>query len=158
MPGGVAAWDQQPSPSRAGTCAPKCALIQSLSDSMVDTSSTAQREYSAGAFHTQIEGQCRGRSSYVVVQCPETLSPFFVAPDELTVAEVDRAMDNLAKSGKLGFSQGPSRRESMPMMGGPAPFNDFGMSSIYLTLHRFVKLTDSASTPYGRNGNASSFN
>lgn len=40
--------------------------------------------------------------------------------------EVDRALDNLTKSGKL-FAP-PSRRESMPMIGGPRPYSDFGMS------------------------------
>ncbi|KAI9779932.1 MAG: hypothetical protein M1839_007088 [Geoglossum umbratile] len=36
--------------------------------------------------------------------------------------EVDRAVDNLVKSGKLF---GPSRRESLPVMGGPRPYPDF---------------------------------
>ncbi|KAI9866313.1 MAG: hypothetical protein M1813_001435 [Trichoglossum hirsutum] len=36
--------------------------------------------------------------------------------------EVDRAVDNLVKSGKLF---GPSRRDSMPVMGGPRPYPDF---------------------------------
>ena len=39
-------------------------------------------------------------------------------------SEVDRALDNLSKSGKL--FNAPSRRESMPMMGGPRPYTDFG--------------------------------
>ena len=43
--------------------------------------------------------------------------------DERT--EVDRALDNLAKSGKL-YSM-PSRRDSVPMMGGQPSFADFGM-------------------------------
>ena len=34
--------------------------------------------------------------------------------------EVDRAVDNLAKSGKMGFNL-PGRRESTPMSGGPPP-------------------------------------
>ena len=41
----------------------------------------------------------------------------------LIVTDVDRAIDNLAKSGKL-FNQ-PGRRESMPMMGGPESFSNF---------------------------------
>jgi len=50
--------------------------------------------------------------------------------------EVDRAIENLAKSGKPfgpGFPptpMGANRRESMPMMGGgPRPYPDFGMQS-----------------------------
>ena len=39
--------------------------------------------------------------------------------------EVNRALDNLNKSGKL-FSL-PSRRDSMPMMGVPRAFSDFGV-------------------------------
>lgn len=38
-------------------------------------------------------------------------------------SEIDRALDNLSKSGKLPFG----RRESMPMMGGPRPYSDYGM-------------------------------
>ncbi|KAL9103180.1 MAG: hypothetical protein Q9163_001746 [Psora crenata] len=38
--------------------------------------------------------------------------------------EVDRAYENLAKSGKV-FNM-PPRRDSMPMMAGPPPFTDFG--------------------------------
>ena len=37
--------------------------------------------------------------------------------------EIERAIDNLAKSGKL-FNQ-PGRRDSMPMIGGPESFNNF---------------------------------
>ena len=44
------------------------------------------------------------------------------------LVEVNRALDNLNKSGKL-FSL-PSRRDSMPMMGGPRAFSDFGAYSI----------------------------
>lgn len=50
------------------------------------------------------------------------------------LVEVNRALDNLNKSGKL-FSL-PSRRDSMPMMGGPRAFSDFGAYSIIP--HRFV--------------------
>jgi hypothetical protein len=42
--------------------------------------------------------------------------------------EVDRALDNLHKSGKF-FNHMPSRRESIPMMGVPRPYAEFGMSS-----------------------------
>lgn len=42
--------------------------------------------------------------------------------------EVDRAADNLAKSGKgFGFPAGGSRRESMPQMA-PRPYQEFGMA------------------------------
>ena len=47
-----------------------------------------------------------------------------VNADSAFPLEVDRALDNLNKSGKL-FS-GPSRRDSMPMMGGPRPFSEYG--------------------------------
>lgn len=39
--------------------------------------------------------------------------------------EVDRALDNLHKSGKF-FNNLPSRRESIPMMGVPRPYAEFG--------------------------------
>ncbi|MCJ1466847.1 hypothetical protein MMC07_005468 [Pseudocyphellaria aurata] len=42
---------------------------------------------------------------------------------DIQMEEVDRALDNLTKSGKL-FAP-PSRRESMPMIGGPRPYSDF---------------------------------
>ena len=42
--------------------------------------------------------------------------------------EVNRALDNLNKSGKL-FSL-PSRRDSMPVMGGARAFSDFGAYGI----------------------------
>ncbi|KAL9136793.1 MAG: hypothetical protein Q9175_002003 [Cornicularia normoerica] len=42
---------------------------------------------------------------------------------DIQIEEVNRALDNLNKSGKL-FSS-PSRRDSMPMMGGPRAFSDF---------------------------------
>lgn len=38
--------------------------------------------------------------------------------------EVDRAIDNLVKSGKL-FGM-PTRRDSMPLVGGPRPYSDYG--------------------------------
>ncbi len=40
------------------------------------------------------------------------------------VKEVDRAVDNLVKSGKL-FGM-PSRRDSMPLVGAPRPYSDYG--------------------------------
>ncbi|KAL9612676.1 MAG: hypothetical protein Q9167_002758 [Letrouitia subvulpina] len=40
------------------------------------------------------------------------------------IEEVDRAIDNLSKSGKL-FSL-PARRDSMPLMAGPRTFSEFG--------------------------------
>lgn len=46
-----------------------------------------------------------------------TFSPRFL--------EVDRALDNLHKSGKF-FNNMPSRRESIPMMGVPRPYAEFG--------------------------------
>lgn len=42
--------------------------------------------------------------------------------------EVDRALDNLNKSGKL-FSTA-SRRDSMPVIGVPRPYSDFGKDPI----------------------------
>lgn len=39
--------------------------------------------------------------------------------------EVDRALDNLNKSGKQFM--GSSRRDSLPMMGGPRQYSEFGM-------------------------------
>lgn len=42
------------------------------------------------------------------------------------ITEVDRALDNLTKSGKLFTA--PSRRESMPLMGGQRPYPEFGLS------------------------------
>lgn len=48
------------------------------------------------------------------------------------LSEVDRAVDNLNKSGKL-FNP-PSRRESMPMMGVGRPMSEFGMlAKFYLS-------------------------
>ena len=47
----------------------------------------------------------------------------------LQFIEVDRALDNLAKSGKL-FNL-PSRRDSMPVMGGPR-HSEFGMSRSWI--------------------------
>lgn len=41
-----------------------------------------------------------------------------------SLTEIDRALDNLNKSGKL-FNT-PLRRESMPMVGAPRPFPEFG--------------------------------
>ncbi|KAM0800469.1 hypothetical protein BDR22DRAFT_806040 [Usnea florida] len=46
-----------------------------------------------------------------------------VAAFDIQIEEVNRALDNLNKSGKL-YSPS-SRRESMPMMGGPRAFSDF---------------------------------
>ncbi|KAL2043957.1 hypothetical protein N7G274_003477 [Stereocaulon virgatum] len=40
------------------------------------------------------------------------------------IEEVDRAVDNLNKSGKL-FTPQVSRRDSLPVMGGPRPYSDF---------------------------------
>ncbi|KAL8726944.1 MAG: hypothetical protein Q9166_006365 [cf. Caloplaca sp. 2 TL-2023] len=45
---------------------------------------------------------------------------------DMQIEEVDRALDNLNKSGKLFMSS--SRRDSMPMLGGPRQYSDFGMS------------------------------
>jgi hypothetical protein len=39
--------------------------------------------------------------------------------------EVDRAIDNLVKSGKL-FTGAPSRRDSLPMMMNQRPFSEYG--------------------------------
>lgn len=57
-----------------------------------------------------------------------------------TTTEVDRALENLAKSGKPfgpGFPPTPmgnARRESMPMMGGgPRPYPDYGTQPRILT-------------------------
>lgn len=42
--------------------------------------------------------------------------------------EVDRAIDNLVKSGKL-FGM-PTRRDSMPLVGAPRPYSDYGKQSV----------------------------
>jgi len=42
--------------------------------------------------------------------------------------EVDRAIDNLVKSGKL-FGM-PTRRDSMPLVGAPRPYSDYGKQSM----------------------------
>lgn len=49
--------------------------------------------------------------------------------------EVDRAIDNLVKSGKL-FSA-PSRRDSIPMMMGQRPYSEYGELSLHLALSTF---------------------
>jgi hypothetical protein len=51
--------------------------------------------------------------------------------DANILIEVERAIDNLFKSGKL-FGM-PGRRDSLPMMGGPRPFPEYGMSSHHKT-------------------------
>ncbi|KAL9600712.1 MAG: hypothetical protein Q9179_003114 [Wetmoreana sp. 5 TL-2023] len=45
------------------------------------------------------------------------------------IEEVDRALDNLNKTGKLFMGGGPFRRDSMPMMGGSRPYSDYGIES-----------------------------
>ncbi|KAL8642115.1 MAG: hypothetical protein Q9228_001173 [Teloschistes exilis] len=44
------------------------------------------------------------------------------------IEEVDRALDNLSKTGKL-FTGGPVRRDSMPMMGGPRSYSEYGTAA-----------------------------
>ncbi|KAL9631272.1 MAG: hypothetical protein Q9204_004307 [Flavoplaca sp. TL-2023a] len=44
---------------------------------------------------------------------------------DMQIEEVDRALDNLNKSGKQFM--GPSRRDSLPMMGGPRQYSEFGI-------------------------------
>lgn len=51
-----------------------------------------------------------------------------------SLTEIDRALDNLNKSGKL-FNT-PLRRESMPMVGAPRPFPEFGKISESLNTTR----------------------
>ena len=45
-------------------------------------------------------------------------------------AEVDRAIDNLVKSGKIYSANG---RPPAPMMGGARQFNDYGMRIVHVT-------------------------
>lgn len=59
------------------------------------------------------------------VVCASTLRAM---TDELT--EIERARENLIQSGKP-FG-GPSRRDSMPMMGGPRPYSDYGKCYIII--------------------------
>lgn len=67
---------------------------------------------------------------------PDCLSPIDKLPIDLShyithqsfanaIIEVDRAIDNLNKSGKL-FNPPTSRRDSMPMMGGARLHSEFG--------------------------------
>ncbi|KAL9586240.1 MAG: hypothetical protein Q9212_001016 [Teloschistes hypoglaucus] len=51
------------------------------------------------------------------------------------IEEVDRAVDNLSKTGKL-FSGGPLRRDSMPMMGGPRSYSEYGSGGGGYSQHR----------------------
>ncbi|KAL8780893.1 MAG: hypothetical protein Q9194_000665 [Teloschistes cf. exilis] len=51
------------------------------------------------------------------------------------IEEVDRALDNLSKTGKL-FTGGPVRRDSMPMMGGPRSYSEYGSGGGGYTQHR----------------------
>lgn len=51
-----------------------------------------------------------------------------------SLTEIDRALDNLNKSGKL-FNT-PLRRESIPMVGAPRPFPEFGNMSKSLNKNR----------------------
>ncbi|KAI4193380.1 MAG: hypothetical protein LQ348_002880 [Seirophora lacunosa] len=51
---------------------------------------------------------------------------------DMQMEEIDRALDNLSKSGKLPFG----RRESMPMMGGPRPYSDYGSGMGGISQHR----------------------
>lgn len=62
---------------------------------------------------------------------------------DIQIEEVNRALDNLNKSGKL-FSP-TSRRESMPMMGGPRAFSDFdprmgGMAQRHHSISEFDQI------------------
>ncbi|KAL8970183.1 MAG: hypothetical protein Q9183_001639 [Haloplaca sp. 2 TL-2023] len=44
------------------------------------------------------------------------------------IEEIDRALENLNKTGKL-LSGGSFRRDSMPMIGGGGPYSDYGAKS-----------------------------
>ena len=72
----------------------------------------------------------------------------------LMVVDVDRAIDNLSKSGKL-LNQ-PGRRESMPMMGGPESFSNF-QRTCAVPYIGIVKLTELSSVAHGRNGRTPPF-
>lgn len=52
------------------------------------------------------------------------LTPYLRLNMLTNVIEVERALDNLVKSGKL-FGM-PSRRDSMPTAGAPRPFSEYG--------------------------------
>ena len=67
-------------------------------------------------------------SAHIVPSTSRIYSLLDIVTDFVT--EVNRALDNLNKSGKL-FNL-PSRRDSMPMMGGPRVFSDFGACSNFL--------------------------
>ena len=54
--------------------------------------------------------------------------------------EVDRALDNLSKSGKL--FNAPSRRDSMPMMGGSRPYAEFGIYSFPTSTKNLLNIQD----------------
>ncbi|KAI4110811.1 MAG: hypothetical protein LQ339_001087 [Xanthoria mediterranea] len=53
---------------------------------------------------------------------------------DIQIEEVDRALENLNKSGKQFM--GPSRRDSMPMMGGPRQYSEFGSGMSSISQHR----------------------
>ncbi|KAI4256298.1 MAG: hypothetical protein LQ352_002132 [Teloschistes flavicans] len=54
---------------------------------------------------------------------------------DIQIEEVDRALDNLSKTGKL-FTGGPLRRDSMPMMGGPRSYSEYGSGGGGYSQHR----------------------
>ncbi|KAL8996809.1 MAG: hypothetical protein Q9169_003778 [Polycauliona sp. 2 TL-2023] len=53
---------------------------------------------------------------------------------DMQLEEIDRALDNLNKTGKQ-FG-GPSRRDSMPMMGGPRQYSEYGSGMSNIPQHR----------------------
>jgi len=77
------------------------------------------------AFETQIEGRSMAptarywrilAAAVVCASTPRAMAEY--------LTEIERARENLIQSGKP-FG-GSSRRDSMPMMGGPRPYSDYG--------------------------------
>ncbi|KAG9244981.1 hypothetical protein BJ878DRAFT_479661 [Calycina marina] len=73
------------------------------------------QQWSAPASQQQWEQQIPSRSGASSAVPREDSTAF-----STQIEEVDRAIDNLSKSGKMVFNL-PGRRESMPMAGGPPP-------------------------------------
>ncbi len=141
IPAQQAISDQPPPPSRAGRPIKQTFSPQTEAYRHAGTGSALQHE-DGTAFDIQIEGMslskpsfsfCGGcrvclfqRSRSRVSSIHWDYNLRWIKTD--TLIEVNRALDNLNKSGKL-FSPS-SRRDSMPMMGGPRAFSDFGTSNI----------------------------
>ena len=142
LPTQQASWEQPPPPSRAGTPTPTAPAPRTQAYEHAGTNSVSQHE-DVAAFDIQIEGVSWGvesfsfRIGFRVLWCEplqKSVPSIHVDHDVLYIVtdtwstEVNRALDNLNKSGKL-FSPS-SRRESMPMMGGPRAFSDFGAYNV----------------------------